>query len=366
MTDGLGNHSSEDRRDATGDVPSSIDASRRTPPSRERDLDDAAALVLGALSGAEYDTAMTRMEEDAAFRREVAELNTVVGMLPGLLTLPDADRLPSATGAAGGDMAPSAALRGRILDSVLADAPRSSVGASDRSAAGQPAARRTPPRAEGPGTARSSGTSPNTIPASRPSRGNTTSVGQGIIDPRRGANLWLTGLMAVALVVFAVAAVALQVRNSALQEDVEELRAQVITLDQQTVALQQEVQLANAQSNASAWVLNPDPGAGDIVPPEASGTVFYSYREQSVVGEIRGLRPLPENGVYQLWYLGGAPGEEAPRSAGLLEFTEDGTAIFTADSVAQQFDAVAISAEPAGGSETPTTVVMIGTLSAAG
>ncbi len=358
MTDGLGNHFPEERRDTAADLARAGDGAGGGD-SAARNLDDAAALVLGALTDAEYDTAMRRLEREASFRREVAELGAVARLLPILVELPDADQLPGAAGADAGDMAPSAALRGRIMDSILADGPGPA----------EPRRARVGPERAAPRPTESAaraGGSPTTIPSSRSPRGNTASVGAGVIDPRRGANLWLTMVMGAVILVFAVAAIALQVRNSNLQSQVDELRAQVVTLDQQTVALQNEVQLANAQSNASAWVLNPDPGAGDVVPAEAGGTVFYSYREQSVVSEVRGLPELPDNGVYQLWYLGGVPGDEAPRSAGLMEFTADGTAVFTAEGVAEPFDAVAVSIEPAGGSETPTTVIMIGTLSAAG
>ncbi len=191
-------------------------------------------------------------------------------------------------------------------------------------------------------------------------------VGRGRFEIGRGANTWLMAAMAAAILVFAVAAIALQVRNATLSDRVDSLREQVGQLDAESSALQNEVALANSQSNASAWVLNVNPSAENPAPAETHGTVFYSYREESVVAQIRGLAAPVAGQAYQLWYLG-VTGSEQPRSAGVMTYTADGVAFFSAVDVPRDFDTFAVTVEPAVGSEQPTTTpILIGSLSAAG
>lgn len=364
VSGGYGNH--PERQGGRPDEGSlgGVPVVRRGAPPDERAEDDAAAFVLGALSTEERAAASRRMRADAAFRREVAELDAIVGLLPRVLLLDDADRLPSVAGPVGSDLAPSPDLRARILAGVAAEA-RSPVART----APNPGARSPRPapsvRAAGPPTA--SGGGQGTLPSSRaPRGGQPPAVGHGRFDPRRGANRWMTGILAAVILVLAVAAIALQVRNTDLSDRVDTLAAQVTQTSRESEALRNEVALVGSQSNASSWVLNPNTAAGDAVPADATGTVFYSYREESVAAEIRGL-PAPAAGqAYQLWYLG-VDGSEAPRSAGVMTYTADGIAFFATSGVVRDFQQFAVSLEPAAGSEQPTTTpILIGTLSAAG
>ena len=360
MSGRYGNHPNESEGRPNESVPEGVPfrgaGSERSEPS----LDDAAALALGALSGEERSQAMQRLRRDPAFRREVAELTSVVGLLPSVLGLPDADRLPSAVGPVARDVAPSPDLRARILSQVAAEARPVPVRRDG------PAATPAPPR-------RSMGAVPigtqrptqSTLPASRgPRRGlPPPPAGQGRFNVGRAAKPWLSGVMAAAIVLLAIAAIALQIRSATLSDRVDALTEQRTQLDQEAIALQNDVALANSQSNASAWVLNPSDA--NPISQNATGTVFYSYREESVVAEIRGLAAPAADQSYQLWYLG-VDGSEQPRSAGVMMYSGDGVAFFTAAGVPFDFKQFAVSVEPAGGSAQPTTVILMGTLSAAG
>ena len=66
---------------------------------------------------------------------------------------------------------------------------------------------------------------------------------------------------------------------------------------------------------------------------------------------VDGLEPLPASKVYELWYIG----ESGPRAAGTFTVDEDGTTWRVLDGDMQASDKVAITVEPAGGSEQPTT-----------
>lgn len=354
-----GNHPNEPEGRPNRSAPEGA-SSRGTGPERsESSLDDAAALVLDALSGEERSLAMQRLRRDPAFRREVAELTSVVGLLPSVLGLADADRLPSAAGPVADDVFPSPDLRARILSQVAAEA-RPVPSRRDVPSAASP---RRSAIAVPIGTQRRS-SQPPLLTSRGPKRaGPASPPGQGRFSVGQGANSWLTAVLAAVIVLFAIAAIALQIRNATLSDRVDALTEQRTQLDQEAIALQNEVALANSQSNASAWVLNPTDD--NPVAQNASGTVFYSYREESVAAEIRGLAPPAADQAYQLWYLN-VDGSEQPRSAGVMTYSGDGVAFFTAADVPYDFKEFAVSVEPAGGSEQPTTVILRGTLSAAG
>jgi len=362
---GAGNYPNKSERRPNGHAPDGGATRGGRPGGNDSRLDDAAALVLGALSGEERSQAIDRMHRDPEFRREVAELGSVVGLLPSVLGLPDADRLPSAAGPVPSSVTPSPDLRARILAEVAAEsglarrpiapgAVRPGPAAPARRAAAAPAGTITPDQAQ------------LTLPPSRETRrGGPPPAGSGRFNSRGGANTWLTAVMAAAIVVFAVAAIALQVRNATLSDRVDALNEQVAQLDNESVALQNEVALANSQSNASAWVLNPTTPENPAT-QNVEGTVFYSYREEALVAQIHGLAAPAEGQAYQLWYLG-VTGTEQPRSAGVMVYTGHGVAFFAAPDVTRDFDSFAVTVEPATGSEQPTSdPILMASLSAAG
>lgn len=86
-----------------------------------------------------------------------------------------------------------------------------------------------------------------------------------------------------------------------------------------------------------------------------TATVVSSAARGELVFTSAGLRSLPSSRTYELWLLG--PG--APRSAGLLPPARDEhTAPVLASGLAHG-DKVAVTVEPAGGSEAPTTTPIV-------
>ncbi len=86
--------------------------------------------------------------------------------------------------------------------------------------------------------------------------------------------------------------------------------------------------------------------------PAAGATGFAAFPADgpgSIV--IRGLEPAPAGRTYQAWYLEG--GE--PRSAGLVQVGEDGIALLTGLQPGGPLDQVALTLEPAGGVQAPTS-----------
>jgi len=83
------------------------------------------------------------------------------------------------------------------------------------------------------------------------------------------------------------------------------------------------------------------------VSPEGGGATFVAAN----------LLPLGSDQVYQLWIIRG----DQPMSAGIFQVDENGQATLQVDgTLASVFDAVGVSIEPAGGSEQPTNVILLG------
>jgi anti-sigma-K factor RskA len=78
---------------------------------------------------------------------------------------------------------------------------------------------------------------------------------------------------------------------------------------------------------------------------------------------LNGLASLPADQTYELWLI---PSDGDPVSAGLVQVTADGTTVsqIPMPSQPQEFAAVGLSIEPAGGSPQPTgPIVLLGTVS---
>ncbi len=140
------------------------------------------------------------------------------------------------------------------------------------------------------------------------------------------------------------------------------LNAEVVRLRAETRQLQEQLAAQNrllAQLTA--------PGAritevgGTALQPEARGHFIADPQRATAVLVVSGLRPLPPDEVYQFWLLrdGVAVG------AGLFTVDEAGRAVLAVDSgVTDEFTAVGVSIEPAGGSLAPSErIVMLGELS---
>lgn len=267
-------------------------------------LDDAlGAYLLDALPEAELREFEAHLARSPELRAEAALLAPVVRVLPYAMD----ESVP--------DVAPPAALRDQILNAALAEAP-----------APVPIAelpRENEPRAETPTPIR--------------------------MAPARGINPW--GLLAAALALVAVGAVVWALNVQGRLDDRED----------DLIALQNQATNTALRDNAVAWTFTPTADG----PTSATGNLFYSSREQRVALAAEGMPPLPENQVYQLWYLN--EGQD-PRPAGTFEPSPNGNAAMIEQNIEPgSFQQVAITAEPTGGSQAPTgDILLLGTLSAAG
>ena len=89
-------------------------------------------------------------------------------------------------------------------------------------------------------------------------------------------------------------------------------------------------------------------------------------REQGTLFVAKGLESVAEHRTYQLWFLEGrcAPAQKGPcmpSSAGTFDVSE-GFTLFTTDRSFRGYDAAAVTVEPEGGSEQPTTDPVIASL----
>lgn len=152
-----------------------------------------------------------------------------------------------------------------------------------------------------------------------------------------------------------------------------DLRGQLVTLQENAGTLQAEVDQLRSV-NATLWgelaardeVLAQyrQPGAitvaiGDATGdnPAAVGTITMSPTQPGAALTVANLPPPASGKTYQAWLIV----DGAPVSAGTFDVSPTGSAIHLIPNVAPgSFQAVGVSLEPAGGSETPTTIVLLG------
>ncbi|RIK43979.1 MAG: hypothetical protein DCC55_03875 [Chloroflexi bacterium] len=129
----------------------------------------------------------------------------------------------------------------------------------------------------------------------------------------------------------------LQETNLALQQQIQEQAGQlaVLTDPQQTITL-----------------------AGTGEAPAASGAFFRRGNDATLI--LRGLSPLPPDQSYQLWIL---PPDGDALPADLITVTDPATQTVALTIPPERSDLVGVevSIEPASGSQTPTTIVLLGT-----
>jgi anti-sigma-K factor RskA len=147
-----------------------------------------------------------------------------------------------------------------------------------------------------------------------------------------------------------------------LQAEAAELKAVNLQLQQFNQSLQQQVQtnqeLLGLITSAERTVFLP----GTEESPQASGALYLSAADQAVL-VLRGLEPLPADQTYQLWLI---PANSPPQPAGLLEVQSGGLSWQPIEipAEAEDFAAVGVSVEPAGGSPAPSgPIVLLGTVS---
>lgn len=289
--------------------------------------DAVGAYLLDALPEEERAVFAAHVPGCDACRRSVAELAPVVAILPRLLEVAPEDRGWVAGG--NGDAsppAPSADLRGRILAAAATDAGRGV--APVLPAVGVGGARSLPPGEAGRGGA-----------GERPA-GAPMSDGARVVPFRERARFGGGWPVAAALTLVAVGAVvwalAMQGRVADQEERLTAQRAEI-----------EEMRAANAL--AFAMVPTADGPSG------AWGNLLYDPGDGLAMVYVDGLPPLAADQAYQLWMLKGT--EPSPSETFAVD--ADGDASMAMEGDLSEYDAVALTIEPAGGSAAPTSAPIL-------
>lgn len=149
----------------------------------------------------------------------------------------------------------------------------------------------------------------------------------------------------------------LSARLAALNQEKEVLQAQNAALQQQ---IDNQDQMLAAYRQPGAVTLAIGDATGDH--PEATGTLTLDPETETAVFVAANLGQLAETQVYQLWLIRG----DTPVSAGLLQVDESGGGVLMVDTaVPGTFDAIGLTIEPAGGSQSPTLeqIILLGSVS---
>lgn len=129
------------------------------------------------------------------------------------------------------------------------------------------------------------------------------------------------------------------------------------------VVLQSEATSARQRADLlrDAIVASTEPGAivarlqGTDAAPATSGfAVLPDAPSEEGYLVMQGMAPAPAGKTYQAWFVTG----DQPRSAGLLDVGSDGLAVLKGLRPDGAADAVAVTLEPAGGSEGPTLPIL--------
>jgi anti-sigma-K factor RskA len=117
------------------------------------------------------------------------------------------------------------------------------------------------------------------------------------------------------------------------------------SLEQRSFASQQADRLAaiSAASDSQKRV--------SAVTGATTATFVWSEKLGTSAVIFSGLEPLPAHQVYELWYIDSA----GARPSGLMDASESGTTWRVLDGKMARGDAVGVTIEPQGGSDTPTT-----------
>jgi anti-sigma-K factor RskA len=269
-----------------------------------RDL--AAAYALGALSPEETRAFEHYLATSAEVRQEVAELRETAALL--------------ALGGAEAEPAPG--LRGRVLEAVSASKLR--------------------PLPSSPPSLKSPGSSPTSL------------------EPRRRVSPLLWGALAASLLI----AVGLGLRAERLGEELAQRRADLAardsTIADQARSLAAQGQRLAATDSTLASLLSPGvqlvqlTASGD---PDPQIQLFWDRRHNTAVLHASRLRPVPEGRTYQLWFI--KDGKPVPSIT--FNVAGAGEALVPRVTVPSEgrISAAAVTEEPAGGSQQPTTPVLL-------
>jgi hypothetical protein len=163
------------------------------------------------------------------------------------------------------------------------------------------------------------------------------------VAPARPSRLpWLVAAAGALFgIVAIVAALALAETKDNLEEEIAIQNTLIDDLNAQRDAYLQ-------QTTAIVWNLAPT----TLGSPDSSGIIFADPVGTSVILSVTGMPALGENQAYQIWYLlPDATSEAGPQ----LDVDGNGNALTRLTADLTQYQAIAITVEPASGSELPST-----------
>lgn len=181
--------------------------------------------------------------------------------------------------------------------------------------------------------------------------------------------------LAAACVILAIVSVLWGLRQAQQGAD---WQTQVADLEAEITSLQNDKEILQTQNDQLRQLMNDQdqqlaayrqPGSitlaiGDATGahPEAGGTLTIDLETATAVFVAENLAQLDDTQVYQLWLIRG----ETPVSAGIFTVDEFGRGLLEVSSAAPgTFEAIGLTIEPAGGSETPTLdqLILLGVVS---
>lgn len=362
-------------------------------PALEPEQDDAAlshdaigAYILGALPDSEAIAFETHLRDCAQCQQELRELGPIASLLPRLyddLDLDGAGGLP--------DLEPSAGVKERIVAEAIAIEPSTisdppTIEGVDRSVeaavpelenpvvppiaspavdaaeavdedaiAAQVAADEAAEDAAGAVDADAAVAAPQRRPRGRISRGDAPPEAKIVSLPRERSSI-LPWAIAAAAAILAVGAILWAL---AMMGQIDDLQSERDLQDQQLAQMNQEREEYLAQTPALVYPLVSTTASSS----DASAMVYMDPDPNGWGGIVafRGMTPPPSGQVYQLWMI-----TDGQVTAGPTFMPDaDGKATVQVGGDASGAHQMAITMEPDGGSQTPTTSpVMQGNLTA--
>jgi anti-sigma factor RsiW len=317
--------------------------------------DAVGAYLLDALPNEERQEFEAFLATSPETQEELRQLAPVVTLLPILLELEPGDETSAP--------APTVGLRDRILSEAQAERDVTREPATDVESG--LAADGVEPMEE---LAEAAADQPDSIDGARSRTIRTAPQGTGPFEPKRRPRPSSQGrvattrtsptpfgtitqfpaswLIAAAITVVAIGAI---IWALALQSRIDSKDREIAAQSERLTLQESEITELQQNDNATAFTLSASDGAAG----NASGTLLFSPSEQIGVLYVREMPPLARDHVYQLWYLDdqGAPA----RPGGTFRVDRSGNGMIAVESDTPTFDRIALTAEPEGGSQAPTS-----------
>lgn len=154
---------------------------------------------------------------------------------------------------------------------------------------------------------------------------------------------WIVAALGLAIGIAAVVAAL------ALAEMKGNLEAEIDFQNSQVAGLNAERDTYLQQTAAVTWNLEPT----TLGAPNSTGVVYADPAGASAILSVTGMNPLASDQVYQVWYL--PAGDGLPEPGPVFTVDSNGDAVLQISPDISTYQALAVTTEPAGGSEEATT-----------